>query len=48
MGLANTITNRLISIFILAIFVGSAVQAQTLTKQQQDSAYLVNPSQERI
>ena len=48
MGLANTITNRLISIFILAIFVGSAVQAQTLTKKQQDSAYLVNPTQERI
>ena len=47
-GLANTFSNRFISIFILAIFVGSAVNAQTLTKKQQDSAFLLHPGQERM
>ncbi len=47
-GLANTFSNRFISIFILAIFLGSAVNAQTLTKKQQDSAFLLHPGQERM
>lgn len=41
-GLANAFSNRFLSIFILAIFVGSALQAQTLTKKQQDSAFLLH------
>lgn len=47
-GLANAFSNRFLSIFILAIFVGSALQAQTLTKKQQDSAFLLHPGQERM
>ena len=48
MGRANIISFRFLSILILAIFLDSAVQAQTLTKKQQDSAFLVHPGQERM
>jgi len=48
MGLANTFSHRVLCIFLLAIFVGSTVHAQTLTKKQQDSAFLLHPGQERI
>lgn len=48
MGLANTFSNRFIFIFLLAILVSSKVHAQTLTKKQQDSAFLLHPGQERI
>jgi len=48
MGTVNTLSYRFLSIFILAIFLGSAVNAQTLTKKQQDSAFLLHPGQERI
>jgi len=48
MGLTNTILYRGLCILILTIFVGSTVHAQTLTKKQQDSAFLLHPGQERI
>ena len=48
MGRANIISFRFLSILILAIFLDSAVQAQTLTKKQQDSAFLLHPGQERM
>jgi hypothetical protein len=48
MGLANTFSNRFIFIFLLAILVSSKVHAQTLTKKQQDSAFLLHPGQECI
>jgi len=48
MRLAITFSNRVLSIFLLTIFLGNAVHAQTLTKKQQDSAFLLHPGQERI
>jgi hypothetical protein len=48
MSLANSITHRVLYIFLLTIFVANAVQAQTLTKKQQDSAFLLHPGQERM
>ena len=48
MGPFTTFCYRLISIFILTIFIGSTVHAQILTKKQQDSAFLVHPGQERM
>lgn len=48
MGTANSLSYRFLSILILTIFVGSALHAQTLTKKQQDSAFLLQPGQERI
>ena len=48
MGLANTFSYRVLCIFLLAFLVGSTVHAQTLTKKQQDSAFLLHPGQERI
>jgi hypothetical protein len=47
-SLANTFSYCFISIFLIAIFGGSAVHAQTLTKKQQDSAFLVHPAQDRF
>ncbi len=48
MGTTNTLSYKFLSILILTIFVGSAVNAQTLTKKQQDSAFLLHPGQERM
>jgi hypothetical protein len=49
MGIANTFTIRFLCLFIVAsILVGSSLTAQTLTKKQQDSAFLLHPGQERI
>lgn len=48
MGKASIISFRFLSILILIIFLGSAVQGQTLTKKQQDSAFLLHPGQERM
>jgi len=48
MRLAITFSNRVLSIFLLTIFLGNAVHAQTLTKKQQDSAFLLHPGQERM
>jgi hypothetical protein len=48
MGTLNTLSHRFLSILLLTIFVGSAVNAQTLTKKQQDSAFLLHPGQERM
>ena len=39
---------KILPLFLLASLVVSTVNAQTLTKKQQDSAYLLNPGQERI
>jgi hypothetical protein len=39
---------KILPLFLLASLVVSKVNAQTLTKKQQDSAYLLNPGQERI
>ena len=36
------------SLFLFSILLEDTVQAQTLTKKQQDSLYLLNPGQERI
>lgn len=41
-------SNRLSIVIILAIFIGSTVNAQTLTKKQQDSAFLLHPGQEKM
>lgn len=49
MGIANTFTIRFLCLFIVAsILVGSSLTAQTLTKKQQDSAFLLHPGQERM
>ncbi len=48
MGPFTRFSYRLISIFILTFFIGSTVNAQILTKKQQDSAFLVHPGQERF
>jgi len=39
---------KILICFSLLLLLVQGVNAQTLTKKQQDSAYLVNPSQERI
>lgn len=48
MGTVSTLSYRFLSILVIAIFLGGAVQAQTLTKKQQDSAFLIHPGQERM
>jgi hypothetical protein len=39
---------KILPLFLLTSLVVSSVNAQTLTKKQQDSLYLLNPGQERI
>ena len=39
---------KILICFSLLLLLVQEVNAQTLTKKQQDSAYLVNPGQERI
>ena len=48
MGIANKLSYRFLSILILTILVSSSINAQTLTKKQQDSAFLLHPGQERL
>ena len=42
------ISNKFLLLFSIVSIAASSLTAQTLTKKQQDSAYLVNPGQERI
>jgi hypothetical protein len=49
MGVKNTFITRFSCLFIAAtMLVGSSLTAQTFTKKQQDSAFLIQPGQERI
>lgn len=48
MRLFRKFTIKLIFLFLLASLFASTVNAQILTKKQQDSLYLLNPGQERI
>jgi hypothetical protein len=41
-------SNKFLLLFSILSIAASSITAQTLTKKQQDSAYLVNPGQERI
>jgi hypothetical protein len=41
-------SNKFLLLFSIASIFASSLTAQTLTKKQQDSLYLLNPSQERI
>jgi len=41
-------SNKFLLLFSIVCIAASSLTAQTLTKKQQDSVYLVNPSQERI
>lgn len=48
MRLHRNFSIKVIFLFLLTSYGASSVNAQTLTKKQQDSLYLLNPSQERI
>jgi len=48
MRAAQLIFTKFSSLFLIATILSCPLNAQTLSKRQQDSAYLVNPSQERI
>jgi hypothetical protein len=48
MRAARLISNKFLLLFSIVSIAASSLTAQTLTKKQQDSAYLVNPGQERI
>jgi hypothetical protein len=48
MRIALSFSNKFFFLFILASIILSKVNAQSLSKKQQDSLYLLNPSQERI
>ena len=48
MRITLSFSNKFLSFFILASIVVSTVNAQNLSKKQQDSLYLLNPTQERI
>ena len=48
MSKRSTLFEKIVICFSLLLLLVQEVNAQTLTKQQQDSAYLVNPSQERL
>ncbi len=41
-------SNKFLLLFSIVSIAASSLKAQTLTKKQQDSAYLLNPGQERI
>ena len=41
-------SNKFLLLFSILSIAASSITAQTLTKKQQDSAYLLNPGQERI
>ena len=48
MRIVLSFSKKFFSFFILASIVVSTVNAQNLSKKQQDSLYLLNPTQERI
>jgi len=48
MRIIGLFPNRFLLLFLISSLSGSLLTAQTLTKKQQDSLYLLNPSQERI
>jgi hypothetical protein len=48
MSKRSTLFEKILICFSFLLLLVQEVNAQTLTKKQQDSAYLVNPSQERI
>jgi len=48
MRLYRIFSKKFLLLISISSLVVSSLSAQTLTKKQQDSAYLVNPSQERI
>jgi hypothetical protein len=48
MRAARLFSNKFLLLFSILSIAASSITAQTLTKKQQDSAYLLNPSQERI
>ena len=48
MSKRSTLFEKIVICFSLLLLLVQKVNSQTLTKKQQDSAYLVNPSQERI
>ena len=41
-------SNKFLLLFSIVSIAASSLTAQTLTKKQQDSAYLLNPGQERL
>jgi hypothetical protein len=48
MGSTRLFSNKFLLLFSIVSIAASSLTAQTLTKKQQDSAYLLNPGQERI
>ena len=48
MRAARLISNKFLLLFSIVSIAASSLSAQTLTKKQQDSAYLLNSGQERI
>ena len=48
MNKRSALFKKILICFSFLLLLAQEVNAQTLTKKQQDSAYLVNPSQERI
>jgi hypothetical protein len=48
MRIIGLFSNKFLILFSILSIAASSLTSQTLTKKQQDSAYLVNPSQERI
>jgi hypothetical protein len=41
-------SNKFLLLFLIASIAASSITAQTLTKKQQDSAFLIHPGQERV
>jgi hypothetical protein len=41
-------SNKFLLLFSIASIAASSITAQTLTKKQQDSAFLIHPGQERL
>jgi hypothetical protein len=48
MRAARLFSNKFLLLFSILSIAASSITAQTLTKKQQDSAFLLNPGQERI
>lgn len=48
MRLNRNFSKKFLLLFSITALISSSLSAQTLTKKQQDSLYLLNPSQERI
>ena len=45
---ASLFSNKFLLLFSIAKIAASSITAQTLTKKQQDSAFLLHPCQERL